>query len=854
MAPSKNKLPRGSTGEDLGRKLTWAGRHPRLSRSILALVSAALVAALLVEWQPLAGTRGLKEGKPAPSDIRAHSRVEVIDGDLTEEKRRQARERVPDVFVYDVLLVRAVQSRVERAFGNMRQFFSTAGGAIPSDAPAPPTGAMTGGTGVEGTGITWDPGAFEEERRKFEDELGVRLDPTHLSTLETTRFAPQMERDVLSLLIGAMSSPVSEDDIRERGEILVIRVEGQARGEAPNADTSSIRPLREVRRALVGQAQNDLSERPAYLRDAAVHIAQRLCRANLRLDASETSVRKEEAAAAVPSVITSYERGEIIIRSGERVSNWALRVLEQMNAEATAYRPIRHWLSLTALIAVFLSFITLFGLRFISKFRSRFKDLLAMSALLLVVTSIAALLEGLGEALSEVAATVPADAYAYLVPVAVGGIIVRTLMNSETALLWSVAVSVLCASIAGGDTLIWVYYLGSALAASGGVGAASERGPLIRAGFVASLANVGLVVVIALVETTSFQAEPLGAGTVTEVLFHLLFALCGGLLSGILAVGLLPVFEALGFLTNSKLLELSSLNHPLVREMIVKAPGTYHHSMVVGSLAEAGAEAIHANGLLVRVGAAFHDIGKMLKPHYFIENQRGEENPHDRLTPSMSALIIVNHVKEGIKFGREQGLPEPIIDMIPQHHGTSLVSFFYTKALEQEDPDKGEVDEANYRYPGPKPQSKEGGIMMIADGVEAATRSLKVHTEGSIRARVQAIVNRVVADGQLEECPLTLKDLHTVSETFVQVLLGIHHHRIEYPAPPGARGEEAGRAGRSHGSKGGAGTMNLEIPSVTPAPDAAHPLDRSAASRGQAGAGKQRKAKAKRRDADSTDG
>jgi hypothetical protein len=249
--------------------------------------------------------------------------------------------------------------------------------------------------------------------------------------------------------------------------------------------------------------------------------------------------------------------------------------------------------------------------------------------------------------------------------------------------------------------------------------------------------------------------------------------------------------------------------------------------MVVGSLGEAAAESIHANSLLVRVGAYFHDIGKTRAPHYFVENQRGGDNPHDRLTPSMSSLVVTNHVKEGIELGRRHGLPEPIIGMIPQHHGTRRISFFYNKALEQTDPDKGTVEEGDYRYPGPKPQTKEAAIMMLADGAEAATRSLPVHTEGAIRARVGKIVNGVIADGQLDECPLTLKDLHVVSETFIQVLLGIHHQRIEYPPESKAGGKGGG------GSRPATPTssITLTVPNLTPAPDAVHPLELAAAER-----------------------
>jgi len=778
---------------------------------LLLGVTALLVSALLVEWQPLAGTRGLHVGKPAPSDIRATSQIAVTDEQLTLDKRRQARESVPDVFVYDVLLVRSLEDRVVGAFSTIREALGS-GQVLGSD----PDGAR------HSSGPGHDPAQLDRAQRRFEEELGVQLHSVHLSTLESARFDPQIERDVLSLLKAGMAGPVSLEDLGERDEILLVRVEGRARSEKPLADLTLVRSLRDARKGMVAVAAEDLTGRPAYLRDAAVHLAQQLCRANLRLDASETAVREEKAAAAIQPITTSYERGEVIVRSGERVSPWTLRVLKQMTEDAVAYNPVRHWASLGLLIAIFLAFIEGFGVRFISKFHHRFNDLLAMAALLLLVSSLAALLAGLGAALNDAAATVPSNAYLFLVPVAVGGIIVRTLMNSETALMWSLAVAVLCAAIAGGDALMWIYYLGSALAAAGGLGQATERGRLIRAGFIASLANVALVIVIDLSQATAFLADPISGATVTETLFHVLFAICGGLLSGVLAVGLVPVFEALGFLTDTKLLELGSMNHPLIREMVVKAPGTYHHSMVVGSLAEQGAESIRANSLLVRVAAPFHDLGKMLKPQYFIENQRGQENPHDRLTPSMSALVIINHVKEGIEVARKHGLPEPIIDMIPQHHGTSLVSFFYSKAIEQSDPNKSEVDDSDYRYPGPKPQTKEAGIMMIADGVEAATRSLKSHSEGTIRNRVQAIVNRVVQDGQLEECPLTLKDLHTVSETFVRVLLGIYHHRIEYPPMNLGGGDRPSKRPRS-GTVGP--SITLEIPSRTPDPDAPHPLD-----------------------------
>ncbi|MDP7113771.1 MAG: HDIG domain-containing protein, partial [Myxococcota bacterium] len=322
----------------------------------------------------------------------------------------------------------------------------------------------------------------------------------------------------------------------------------------------------------------------------------------------------------------------------------------------------------------------------------------------------------------------------------------------------------------------------------------------------------------------------------TRPLFDILFALLCGFGVGIIALGLIPVFEAVGYLTDIKLLELASYDHPLMREMVIKAPGTSYHSVLVGSLAEAAAEAISANALLARVGAYFHDIGKTVKTNYYVENQQGPSNVHDRLSPPMSALIIINHVKEGMELGRQFRLPDAILDFIPQHHGTALIRYFYEKALRAADEDKAKVNEEDYRYPGPKPQTREAGIVMLADGVEASTRALKEPTRHNISAQVQRVINGVVLDGQLDQCPLTLKDLSIVAETFTSVLVGIHHHRIEYPEDSRPRKETSSKNGgpskngteRKGGGKGGTKALTLELPPMAANPDLPHPLDKVA--------------------------
>jgi len=229
------------------------------------------------------------------------------------------------------------------------------------------------------------------------------------------------------------------------------------------------------------------------------------------------------------------------------------------------------------------------------------------------------------------------------------------------------------------------------------------------------------------------------------------------------------------------LLELANLNHPLLRELVIRAPGTYHHSHLVGILAEAAAVAISTNPLLVRVAAYYHDIGKIRKPLYFTENMRDGDSRHDKLSPHMSALIVQSHVKDGLELAKEAKIPKVIYDMIPQHHGTKMISFFYDKAKKTADPELGKLEEKDFRYPGPKPQTREAGILMLADSTEAAARSLKEKTPMAIQEIVEGVVNKSFSEGQLNECDLTLKDLNEIAKEFSKILIGIYHQRIEYP-------------------------------------------------------------------------
>jgi putative nucleotidyltransferase with HDIG domain len=309
-----------------------------------------------------------------------------------------------------------------------------------------------------------------------------------------------------------------------------------------------------------------------------------------------------------------------------------------------------------------------------------------------------------------------------------------------------------------------------------------SRSTLIKIGFGTAAAHLFIRAGIGLLSSQAFTE------TVSSysLLLHCLKGAAWCLAAGYIVAGSLPFIEStFGVVTDIKLLELCDPSHPLLQELVSRAPGTYNHSIAVGSIGEAAAEAIGANGLLVRVGAYFHDIGKMVKPQYFIENRKpGEENLHGSLNPQMSTLIIIGHVKDGVELGRQHNLPRQIIDFIQQHHGTTLVEYFFheaTKSIENDPDHKTDAEEHSFRYPGPKPQTREAGVLMIADAVESASRTLEDPTAGRIENLVEKITMKKLMDGQFDECSLRLTDIHQIEQSLVKSLIGIYHGRVRYP-------------------------------------------------------------------------
>ncbi len=497
------------------------------------------------------------------------------------------------------------------------------------------------------------------------------------------------------------------------------------------------------------------------------------------LEEAETELQKERALADVKPVIIKVQAGESIIRSGDPFQPRHLKIIEGIRREKTRTFGRARLIGSFLFVGLFLGILS-FGLfKNSRKTKIALKDLLFLGSLLLVMIGLQRAFLFVSDAVRGfLPIDIPLSSFYGLLPIAAGTMMVRLLFPLPVAILFIPVHAALAGLLLQGSLHPTLYFLIESTLSIPLMVNVRTRGQILKVGLQLGIVNALTLLSLDMISITSVT----GVLSVQDSGLRLLIAFFGGVLSSIVVLILMPVVESLfNYLTPIKLLEYGSLNHPILREMIVRAPGTYHHSHMVGTLAEAAAEAIGADSLFARVASYFHDIGKMKKAPYFIENQGGGEDRHAPLSPSMSALIIASHVKDGIEVAKEYKLPQKIIDIIPQHQGTKLIGYFYNKAKEAGDRGLGAVSENDYRYPGPKPQTREAGIILLADTAEAATRALKDRSSSRLEEVVRNMINKNFIDGQLDECELTLKDLHTIAKSFVRILVGIYHQRIEYP-------------------------------------------------------------------------
>ncbi len=403
--------------------------------------------------------------------------------------------------------------------------------------------------------------------------------------------------------------------------------------------------------------------------------------------------------------------------------------------------------------------------------RPRPKDLVLMG--ILVVGAVA--MSRLGVELSHTWASSHGWVVGLAMPVGLAGMVCGAVVGRAAGMLVGLCAGLLGA--VGWPQGVWMglYYL--LVSVVGAHYAAGGRSRLSLMGAGACSAGAGVMVATAMALAEGW------IGALTYPL-ALVASLLGGLITGVMATGLAPAVELVGgYTTRFRLMELASLDQPLLRKLMLAAPGTYHHSLVVSSMVEAAAREIGADSLLAKVAGLYHDLGKIDKPAYFVENQGPGPNRHDKLAPSMSALILIRHVKRGVELAKKHRLGKEITDIIAQHHGRRLIHYFYNKALEaRRASGRADPDPELFRYPGPRPQSREAALVMLADAVEAASRSLEEPSPARIQGLVQEQINRIFAEGELNECELTLKDLHKIARIFNKILTGIFHQRVEYPA------------------------------------------------------------------------
>jgi cyclic-di-AMP phosphodiesterase PgpH len=728
-------------------------------------------------------------GQIATATIRAPRDFDVRDEEATAQKRDEAARSVRAVYDFDASAGELLRQRISSAFAQGRA-------AVDEWKRQNPDKAARLGDRARRRSPEQDEllRNLESQRDEFWKALQAVVEEDDYFELARAGFDLTVERAADPLVQSANEGyAVAERELlaadRERG--IVVRSlpgPGAGRGGAPperqigRDEIDRIRDLAQVRADIDHLAQEKLSQLAPALRHAVAQVVRRAARPNLAYDDVETRRRQEEKRAAVKEAVLQIRRGERILEAGEPITKTHLLMFQAMRAagRAASDEQVRWGGALFATLICLALFV--FARRNVRKFRLGTRDVVMLAAVLVLqLLAVRGSLAG-AEALRDVLRdkvhgpywSWAGEALLAAVPYAAGSMLVRLVSTSEAALVWTAAFAPLCGVMVGSGLQPAVVALVAGIVGADRVAHARTRAAVFRAGLWAGAASVCVLASFALFQgrISTMENAAVAAG-----------ALAGNvLLLPLLVLFAAPVFEAMfGYVTDIQLRELANFNHPLLKDLIVQAPGTYHHGIVIGAMVDAAASAIGANPLLARVGAYYHDIGKGKNPLFFGENQKGD-NRHDALSPAMSARIIHRHVTDGIEVARAAKLPRPVIDFIVQHHGTRLIGYFFHKAKDEAER-KAEPPpaEAEYRYPGPKPQTREAALVMIGDMVVATSRNVTEADPGTLRQLVDKAIQQIAADGQLIECDLTLRDLDAVSRTFADTLHGIYSARPEAP-------------------------------------------------------------------------
>jgi putative nucleotidyltransferase with HDIG domain len=613
---------------------------------------------------------------------------------------------------------------------------------------------------------------------ELELRAGLLVPESMRAVLADSECGAQLEHALVDLILQVGQTRVVDDlrALERRGAQGVVIRNLETNAEQP-VSLSEVLGAIDARTGLEDDLRTRLLEQDAvsrrWIKSTLEFLAANL-EPNLVYSRAETARRIRSADEQVTPISRVFRRGQVLIRRGDTVSHavgGTLRLINDQRRDVAKYSTLA---GITLLVAA----VVLSWGRILRRFAGTSGGPRELSMVYLLMILFLAL-NRIGVFIaSSIAANGAAvwwtsDAFLWGLPYAAGPITIFVLLGMQPAVLFAVFTALTASILVGGDFEVVVYALAGGLVGTLALQRLSDRGRLSRVGLAVGACNVVVVGIIALYRGIPEMPETIALSAAA--------AFVGGPLAVVVASSLLPAFEWLfGVTTDMRLLELSNQNLPLLKQLSLDAPGTYQHSLAVSNLSEAGADAVGAHALLLRVCAYYHDVGKVHKPEYFVENQRGA-NPHDSVSPSMSSLVIQSHVKEGLEIAVREKLPLPVRQAIATHHGTKLIRYFYEKAKEHADPDLGEVREVDYRYPGPKPHTKELGILMLADAVEAAARTLDVPSPSKLQSMIDKIFTDALEDGQLDDCALTFSELDKIGSAFLWVLTNMYHHRIDYP-------------------------------------------------------------------------
>ena len=723
-------------------------------------------------------------GDVVDRDIKASEDFFIEDQAATEKNRQQAVAAVLTVYDFDANLANKLKNNVEQAFSDLRTLIEP-----PQNETLPESEDRTSLAEIapEEKKPLLET-LVREKQGQFEETIGISVSKGAFEALAKEKFSKNIANLIVKILTKILSNGVvtnKEILLREQDKGIILR-DVATKKEKIEVNLNQFYGLNQAKAMVRTIGQADFKDLDYPLKNLVVDFVQELLQPNITLNRSETQERQNKMATEIKPVLYKIKSGEMLLREGARVTELDLLKLKALQTQTRKEQILLR--SLGAAMLLMCLAITIYILHFNDHSQTtnyNTKNLLLIASLALTFFFLAEISAWFSELLTQNSPLpIPQSSIYFGIPLASSAMIICLFLGLKAAVPMALMMAIGFGFIFQNRFEMFLYFLISGTMAAYWLRDCRERKVFVSAGTKLGILNVVLATAV------NFY---LGELSSSKLVWDWAFAFMGGLVAGILTAGIVPLIEiAFDYTTDITLLELAQLDRPIMRRLMIEAPGTYHHSVIVGSLVEAAATEIGANPLLAKVCGYYHDIGKIKKPLYFIENQTDGKNKHDKLAPSMSSLILIAHIKDGVEIARENKLGHLITDTIRQHHGTSQIKYFYEKAKQLKGEDSVKIDD--FRYPGPKPQTKEAGLVMLADVVEAASRTLENPTPSRIQGRVQNLINQIFSDGQLDACELTLKDLHNIAKSFNKILNAIHHHRIEYSESRAAgNGHEKGK-------------------------------------------------------------